>query len=162
MLTVRHARSGDANVLLSALAIAADWRPGACPRPPQAVLGSAELARYLPDLTTGADRALIADVGAGRSVGAAWWRFFDDSRPGYGFVSADVPEVSVGVVEQFRGQGVGTSLLGGLIALAVEQGVPALSLSVERDNEAMVLYSRLGFVRVGRNGGADTMLLTLR
>lgn len=36
---------------------------------------------------------------------------------------------------------------------------PAISLSVEDGNRARVLYERLGFVKVGRNGGSDTLLL---
>ncbi len=162
MVTVRPAEPKDADVLLRALAIAADWRPGARPRSGAAVLAASELARYVPDLTRARDRALVAEVDGGAPVGAAWWRFLPPDRPGYGFVAADVPEVSVGVLHGHRGQGAGTALLHGLITAASGHGLPGLSLSVEPDNPATGLYRRLGFECVSTHGGADTMLLPLR
>ncbi|MFB0840468.1 MULTISPECIES: GNAT family N-acetyltransferase [unclassified Arthrobacter] len=60
-----------------------------------------------------------------------------------------------------RGRGVGTALMEGLIALASARGLRAISLSVEDGNRARVLYERLGFRKVGRNGGSDTLLLGL-
>jgi GNAT superfamily N-acetyltransferase len=88
-------------------------------------------------------------------------RLFDPERPGYGFVGAGVPEVTIGVVAAERGQGVGTALLRGLIREARDRGYPALSLSVEFDNAALRLYQRLGFRRVGGVDNAWTMLVDL-
>ena len=88
-------------------------------------------------------------------------RYFPKSDPGYGFVDATVPEVGMGVVRQWRGRGVGTLLLAALVEVAREQGVEALSLSVEADNSARRLYERFGFRTVGKVGGSFTMLLRL-
>lgn len=158
---MRRAGSGDADAVMHALALAADWRPGAHVRSAGEVLAAPELAHYLPDWASGRDRAWLAELD-GRAVGAAWWRFLPADDPGYGFVSADVPEVAVGVGEAERGRGAGTALLRELVTAAREEGLPALSLSVEPDNPAVHLYRRLGFVRVGTNDGSDTMLLALR
>ena len=81
--------------------------------------------------------------------------------PGYGFVDATVPELGMGVVREWRGRGVGTLLLAALVEVAREQGVEALSLSVEADNSARRLYERFGFRTVGEVGGSLTMLLPL-
>ena len=94
-------------------------------------------------------------------VGAAWWCLFDAGDPGYGFVAPEVPEVTIGVLAASRGRGLGSRLLGELIALARIEGLPALSLSVEPENFAARLYLNLGFVQVGTNGGSATMLLSL-
>lgn len=161
MLTVRRAVPRDDDFLLRTLALAADWRPDARPRSVAEVLASPDLAHYAPDWTADRDRGLVAEIQPGQAVGAAWWRFLPVDHPGYGFVSADVPELSVGVVQAHRGRGIGTLLLRELVALAAEEGLPALSLSVEPDNVAAHLYRRLGFVPVGTNSGADTMLLPL-
>jgi ribosomal protein S18 acetylase RimI-like enzyme len=67
----------------------------------------------------------------------------------------------MGVVQAWRRQGVGTHLLGALIASAREQGVAALRLSVESDNYAQRLYERFGFHEVGKVGRSLTMLLRL-
>jgi GNAT superfamily N-acetyltransferase len=94
-------------------------------------------------------------------VGAAWLRFLPEDEPGYGFVDARTPELTIGVVAACRGRGVGRRLLLGLLDAAREEGVERVSLSVEPDNPAMRLYERVGFVPVGVNGGAVTMLLPL-
>jgi GNAT superfamily N-acetyltransferase len=125
------------------------------------VRASPDLVRYLPDWTGGCDRGVVAETAASGPVGATWWTLLPADRPGYGFVAADIPEVSVGVVREQRGRGLGTCLLRELIGLAHQAELPGLSLSVECDNPAVRLYTRLGFVRVGSTGGADTMLLAL-
>jgi ribosomal protein S18 acetylase RimI-like enzyme len=93
-------------------------------------------------------------------VGAAWARFFEPDDPGYGFVAAGIPEVSVGIDAAWRGRGAGRALLEALIAEARERGLPGLSLSVEEENtRARRLYRSLGFVDVGRVQNSPTMLL---
>ena len=97
-----------------------------------------------------------------RPVGAAWLRLFPSDDPGYGFVAADVPELSIAVASESRGRGVGGRLLDALVDVARDEGHRAVSLSVEPDNPARRLYQRAGFVRVADDGGAWTMLLELR
>ena len=139
---------------------AATWRPG--PRPPaESVLADPAIARYLRDWGRDGDSAWIAEEGES-PVGAAWYRLFPPDDPGYGFVAADVPELSIAVVPEARGRGVGTLLLERLVSDARDRGFRALSLSVEEDNPAVRLYERAGFSRVPSDGGAWTMLLALR
>ena len=94
-------------------------------------------------------------------MGAAWLRFLPERDPGYGFVDAATPELSMGVVRSSRGRGVGTGLLAALIASVREHALGALSLSVEPDNHARRLYERSGFRQVGMVDGSLTMLLRL-
>ena len=58
------------------------------------------------------------------------------------------------------GRGIGTALLTALLAMADARGCRAVTLSVEDGNAARRLYERSGFVRVGRNGGSDTLVRT--
>jgi len=51
--------------------------------------------------------------------------------------------------------------LDALIVRARSEGLPALSLSVERDNYAVHLYERADFRRMGVLGGSWTMQLAL-
>ena len=83
------------------------------------------------------------------------------TRPGYGFLAEDIPELSIGVYPEFRGQRVGSLLLGALIARARRDGERALCLSVNRENSAKRLYARYGFEVVGEPGDALTMGLEL-
>ena len=57
---------------------------------------------------------------------------------------------SVGVLEQFRGHGVGSALLKAMTAKAHAEGHTDVALIVDQDNpEAERLYARLGFERAG-------------
>ena len=94
-------------------------------------------------------------------LGAAWWRFLSGPRAGYGFVDETVPELSIGVRADHRGEGNGTLLLTALISEARRRGIPGLSLSVESDNPAIRLYLELGFSVVADVDGSPTMLLRL-
>jgi ribosomal protein S18 acetylase RimI-like enzyme len=138
---------------------AATWRPGQRP-PAESVLADPAIARYLQGWGRRGDSALIGEEG-GSPLGAAWYRLFPEDDAGYGYVAADVPELSIAVEPQTRGRGVGTLLLGALIDDARAGGFRALSLSVEPDNPAVRLYERAGFSHVLDDGGAWTMLLEL-
>jgi RsiW-degrading membrane proteinase PrsW (M82 family)/ribosomal protein S18 acetylase RimI-like enzyme len=97
-----------------------------------------------------------------RPLGAAWARTFTAEDAGYGFVDAAIPEISMAVDYEARGQGGGSLLLRGLVAHARARGVRGLSLSVEDGNAAArSLYESAGFTVVGRVGNSDTMMLAL-
>jgi len=94
------------------------------------------------------DTAMIALVD-GFPVGAAWFRLFKATSPGYGFVDEQTPELAVAVVPNARGKGVGSALLGSLLDRARADGYDAVSLSVDRYNEgAIALYGQYGFGQV--------------
>ena len=121
---------------------------------------SDEIAHYYADFPTGGDVGLVDHKGdTPRAVG--WLVFLPEEDPGYGFVDADVPELSLTTFPEFRGQGIGSELLRELIALASARGLAGISLSVEDGNAARRLYERAGFHVVGRSGDSDTMLLRL-
>lgn len=87
----------------------------------------------------------------------------DDQMPftGYGWVAADIPELSMAVLPDHQGQGIGGALLDTVCALARMSGFPAVSLSVEDGNGAAKLYADHGFVSVGRNGDSDVLVRKL-
>lgn len=159
MVDVRRATRDDSPLLEQMLAIDADWRPDGRVRPMRDVMRQPELAHYVSGWPRIGDVGFIAEVE--RPIGAAWWRYFTEADPGFGFVDTMTPEVSVGVVGHARGRGVSTSLLDALITEGRDLAVPALSLSVEVANPALRLYQRLGFVPAGSGGGALTMVMKL-
>ena len=108
---VRQAAPADVPFLLRVLVIAADWQHGVEPRAVIDVLAAPELAHYVPDLT-GRERGLVVVKVAERDdAGAAWWRLFKAGDPGYGFIAAAIPEVTIGVLADRRGRGLGSRLL---------------------------------------------------
>ena len=84
----------------------------------------------------------------GGVLGVAWALFLPPEEPGFGFVDASTPELSLWVREGSRGRGVGRLLLRALQQEALRRGVGTLSLSVEEGNRARMLYAAEGFVPV--------------
>lgn len=161
-MRLRAASAGDAGFLRRMVAAAADWRAGAAPRPVDEVLADPAVAHYVTGWPQPGDFGVIAEDASGRPLGAAWCRAFPPDEPGYGFVAPDVPELSIAVVADARGQGIGRRLLDELVREARRRRIARLSLSVERDNPALGLYETAGFAVIGDGGGALTMTLDTR
>jgi len=147
----------DMEFLRDMLYEAACWRPETSRPSRDEVLSLHENALYLEGWGRDGDTAVVALSPDGGRIGAAWYRLMPLEDPGYGFVDASTPEVSIGVVPEFRGRGVGGALLDGLMITARSQGFEALSLSVEPDNPAIQLYERKGFERLFAGDGSVTM-----
>ncbi len=151
-MELRTATADDAGFIEHVFVLAADWNPAN-------VKGEAHwradptFPKYVGGFPRGTDHGIVAEV-RGAPVGAAWWRYFTEREPGYGFVAADIPELSIGVVLAQRGQGIGRALLRALVGVRAGP----MSLSVEDGNPAIRLYESEGFVPVGRVGGSTTML----
>lgn len=96
------------------------------------------------------DRALVAEVD-GRVVGACWVRTTDE----YGHIDDATPSFSVSLYRPYRGQGIGTAMMSTLLTELRDAGYARASLSVQKDNPALRLYERLGFIIAG-NGFDDT------
>ena len=122
--------------------------------------GEPPVQRYVERWGRPGDTALIA-IHDFQPVGAAWYRLFKDDNAGYGFIDEETPELSIAVVPSRRGSGLGSELLEALVAQARADGYEALSLSVEKDNPAVGLYERYGFVPVREEDGAVTMKVDL-
>jgi ribosomal protein S18 acetylase RimI-like enzyme len=158
MLELRPAGPTDLAFLREVLLEAVFWRSGETRPSPDAALADPRVARYVEGWGRSGDFGVLAEKN-GRPIGAVWWRYFAADAPGYGFVSEAVPEISLAVLAEHRGQGVGTALLREALREAPERGIARLSLSVERDNRAVTLYERMGFRRSGLIGNAWTMVL---
>lgn len=135
----REAIASDEPFLREMLYLALYVRPGDPPIS-RAVLDDPAIARYVTGWGRGrGDRGWIAVVD-GVPVGAAWVRQFSEAEPGYGFVDERTPELSVAILPDYRGNGIGTQLIEQLL-----RELASVSLSCDPDNPAVRLYRRLGF-----------------
>jgi ribosomal protein S18 acetylase RimI-like enzyme len=115
--------------------------------------GAGPVALYVKGWGRPGDTVLIA-VDDGFPVGAAWYRLFRRDHPGYGFVDEETPELAIAVVPSRRGRGIGDALINALLERARAEQYPALSLSVEKENEPLLaFYEKHGFSRVHEDGG---------
>jgi GNAT superfamily N-acetyltransferase len=80
----------------------------------------------------------------GIPIGAAWARQFTVSENPFFYVDDRTPEVSIGVRQGLRGQGIGSQLMGALLPEARMRKV-GLCLNARDSNPAMRLYERHGF-----------------
>jgi GNAT superfamily N-acetyltransferase len=136
---VRAAIAADIEFLREMLYLALFVSPGSPPFP-RSILDDPAIDRYIRDWPTRpGDVGLIAVVD-GVPVGAAWLRRFTADAPGYGFVDAATPELTVAVLEAYRNRGIGTRLIAGL-----QDRVLSISLNCELANPARRLYQRAGF-----------------
>jgi ribosomal protein S18 acetylase RimI-like enzyme len=160
-LTILPIADDDLPVVRAMLYEAAFWRDALGGPPIDEALEHPSLRIYVEQWGRPGDDGLIARVDD-QPAGAVWVRRFTDDAHGYGYLDAMTPELSIAVVDERRGQGIGRRLMTAMLAELRAQGVAQVSLSVEDDNPARRLYERLDFVPWATGDGATTMLRTLR
>lgn len=159
--TVRAAEQADGAFLGDMVVEAANWRQGgALPR--HQVLTSADYSRYVAGWMRPGDTGFVALDTHGEPIGAAWYRMFPRTDPGFGWIGTGVPELIIGVRPIWRAHGVGRALLQRLCDQAKAEGFARVSLSVERGNFASTLYRSEGFAVTHAGIGRDTMVKRLR
>jgi ribosomal protein S18 acetylase RimI-like enzyme len=160
-LVIRRVRADDAEFLREMLFEAVYWRVGT-PRPPiDEALARPELAKVLAAWGRPGDLAMVATNGQGERIGAAWMRRWTQADHLPGFIDDQSPELGIGVRKEFRRHGVGTALLLAVLGRARQSGVPRVSLSVEIENIARLLYERFGFQLHSVAQGVATLVVQL-
>jgi GNAT superfamily N-acetyltransferase len=159
--SIRRATADDEALMIDMLLEAVNWSAEWKKQSRHRVLSTNRTAHYIAGWPRDTDLGVIADADS-LPIGAAWLRFFPAADPGYGFVAADVPELTIGVALQWRGRGVGRALLRAVAEHARLTGVRQISLSVERKNFAQRLYLSEGYQIVDSSGrDSDTMVKRL-
>jgi len=94
-------------------------------------------------------------------IGAVWYRFFTKDNPSFGFVDENTPELGIAVKAEMRSKGIGKFLLEKILSHAKEKGILKISLSVQPENFARLLYEKVGFYKVATFKDAWTMVVDL-
>lgn len=115
--------------------------------PARSIVERAELKLYYEDFgsSTG-DLCIVADDN-GKIIGAAWSRIMND----YGHVEDGMPSLAISLYKEYRGQGIGTTLMHKLLELLKENGFTKVSLAVQKENYAVRMYEKIGFKTVSEN-----------
>ncbi len=154
-ITFRPIQPDDAACLRLMLYHAIHVPPGEAP-PPLTIVDQPDIARYIADFGQRAGDSGVLAFADGVCIGAAWVRLME----GYGFIAAYVPELSIALAPEYRGQGIGAQLLDRVLA-ALRPEFTHVSLSVSLDNPAKRLYERIGFQVWAISAGTATMRLAL-
>lgn len=125
---------------------------------PRSVIHSPELKVYIENFGAQKDDHCLCAEADGRIVGAVWVR----NIPGYGSIDDTTPEFAISLLEDCRGQGIGTALMRAMLAHLKAAGYEKASLAVQKVNYALKMYFRVGFQIVGENEQEYIMVHDLR
>lgn len=133
--------------LLSDFLYEAIFIPDGVAPPPKSILEAPELQAYVRRFGGhGDDKCLVAEVG-GRVAGAVWARIMDD----YGHIDDDTLSLAISLVKDHRGFGIGTDMMKQMLRRLKEAGYQRASLSVRKENDAVKMYLKVGFVIIAEN-----------
>lgn len=131
--------------------------PNGVEPPPKSVIKLPELQEYIYDFGNKEhDKAFVAEA-EGNIVGAVWVRVVND----YGHIDNDTPSLAMSLHKNYRGLGIGTDLLNRFLSTLKEEGYSKISLSVQKENYAVKLYKKAGFMIVNETEEEYIMLINL-
>ena len=134
------------------------WRPN--PRKPTFEEGLADpgVSNALVDWgEREGDAAVIALVDS-MPAGAAWYRFYTNDNGIRGYMNETVPVIVIAVYRNYQRQGIGEKMIEWLIDHASKHNIQKLSLMVSKDNHAIRLYRKCGFLEYADTGDSLLML----
>lgn len=154
--TIRELHRDEAH-LLDDFLYEAIFIPEGVPTPPRTILQAPELQVYVAGFGKRAgDMALLAEVD-GKVIGAVWARVMND----YGHVDDNTPSLAISLYQEYRGHGIGTAMLREMLCLLKQKGYERVSLSVQKANDAVKLYRRVGFQIVREHDKEYVMVCAL-
>jgi Acetyltransferases len=128
---------------------------------PRSVLDVPEVNVYIKDFGKWKDDyCLVADLD-GDIVGAVWVRIISGDIKGYGYVDDQTPEFAISLFKNYRNKGFGTQMMSQMIDYLREKEYKQTSLNVKKENYAVKLYRKMGFMIIGENEEDYLMLLDL-
>lgn len=152
---VRKLLSHEIYLLREFLFLAIHVPPGTTAPEPEIIDSEPSLRSYFEDWGRADDCAFVFDMENVGIVGIAWVRQMTTESPGYGFIDSETLSLAVSVKPNYRGSGIGTSLLKELLKSLKHKKV---CLSVAKGNPAISLYRRLGFQRFSLSEDEEVML----
>ncbi|MBE5942814.1 MAG: GNAT family N-acetyltransferase [Lachnospiraceae bacterium] len=125
--------------------------------PPKDIINAPELQVYVKDFgKQEGDMCLVAEVDD-KIVGAVWVRIMDD----YGHIEDGVPSFAISLYKEYRGRGIGTSLMKQMLAELKKKGYQKTSLAVQKENYAVRMYKKVGFKIMSENAEEYIMVCVL-
>lgn len=131
--------------------------PEGMPAPSKSIVKRPELQVYISGFgKKNDDVGLLAEVGD-KVVGAVWVRIMDD----YGHIDDDTPSFAISLYKEYRGFGIGTSLMKEMLSVLKTRGYRQASLAVQKENYAVKMYLKTGFEIVDESEEEYIMLCRL-
>lgn len=133
--------------LLNEFIYEAIFIPDGVKAPHKSIINNPDLQVYITGFGSQKDDyCVVAEVNR-KIVGAAWVRIMDD----YGHVDNETPSLAISLYKQYRGLGIGTSMLKELLSILKQNGYEKTSLAVQKANYALKMYQNLGYEIIDEN-----------
>lgn len=126
------------------------FQPKSGERLPRDIIYKPELWIYIADWGKPDDLCYVSVIDS-KIIGAVWTRILNGKPRGYGNIDKNTPEFAISIFEQYRGRGIGTILMRTMLAKLRDKGYRRTFSSVAKDNYAIKLYEKVGFVVVKEN-----------
>jgi len=147
---------------LDDLLYAALFLPEGMEAPPHDIIKKPDIAVYIKDFGSKKDDyCLVADLN-GKIIGGVWVRILADEIKGFGNIDPQTPEFAISLFKEYRKLGIGTELMSKMITYLKETDYEQTSLSVQKENYAVKMYTKCGFQIIRENEHDFIMVLKLK
>ncbi len=146
MTTIRPLKDSELPLLNDFLYLAI-FIPEGVQAPPCEIINQPELRVYVDGFGSQPDDHCLVAECDGAVVGAVWVR----DMPDFGHIADGVPSFAISVRPEYRGSGIGTTLMRSMLGYLRQKGYAKASLSVQKANYAARMYTKLGFRTIGEN-----------
>lgn len=146
MTTIRSLKDSELPLLDDFLYLAI-FIPEGVQAPPREIINQPELRVYVDGFGSQPDDHCLVAECDGAVVGAVWVR----DMPDFGHIADGVPSFAISVRPEYRGSGIGTSLMRSMLDYLRQKCYAKASLSVQKANYAARMYTKLGFRTIGEN-----------
>lgn len=126
--------------ILSDFLYEAIFIPEGTDKPPRTIIQQPELQVYIADFGRADDWCFVAETKE-KIVGVVWVRIMED----YGHIDNNTPSFAISLYKEYRHRGIGTTLMSAMLQLLKDKGYQQTSLSVQKENYAVIMYQKLGF-----------------
>lgn len=127
---------------------------------PREIIYQPEIYVFIKDFGRPDDYCLVAEV-EGEIAGAVWTRILSGDVKGFGNIDDQTPEFAISLLKPYRGMGIGSELMRGMLRLLKAEGYTQTSLAVQKDNYALAMYQKTGFQIIDENEEEYIMLCRL-
>lgn len=128
---------------------------------PREVINLPEINTYIDGFGEKKDDHCFISESDGKIVGAVWVRILSGEIKGYGNIDEYTPEFAISLYKEYRHRGIGTRLMSTMITYLRDKGYAQTSLHVKKDNYAVKLYRKMGFVVIDEDEEDYLMLLKM-
>ena len=146
MTTIRSLKDSELPLLNDFLYLAI-FIPEGVQAPPREIINQPELRVYVDGFGSQPDDHCLVAECDGAVVGAVWVR----DMPDFGHIADGVPSFAISVRPEYRGSGIGTTLMRSMLDYLRQRGYKKASLSVQKANYAARMYQKLGFCTISEN-----------